>query len=104
MSVLPNVILIEMKLVKVRFFPNVKLWFVNLTLFEFSCHKQDSKLLETAHFKVSQVQIDGFSTILDEQNFTFKQIRQAETPILVKLSRNFCGKIQIYLKSVTYKN
>ena len=66
-----------------EFFPKVKFWFVILTLFEFSRQKQDSKLLETAHFKVSQVQIDGFSTISDEQNFTFKQIRQTEISILV---------------------
>ena len=85
---------------KISFFQksNFGLWF--WPFLNFPAKNRTANYLKTAHFKVSQVQIDGFSTILDEQNFTFRQIRQAEISILEKIAYNFGGKIQMRLKSV----
>ena len=53
-----------------------------------------------AYFEISQIQNDGFVTISDVQNFTFRQNRQAEMSIIAKIANYFSEKIQMWLKSV----
>ena len=57
-----------------KIFSKVKLSLVISTTFEFPAKKWTPNYLKMAHFKLSQIENDGFLTTSKGQNYSFSQI------------------------------
>ena len=77
-------------LVKVCFFQSQTL-FIDFDYISIFPPKSRQEIIWKSYFKVSQTKKGAFSTILNVQIFSFRQIRQTEMSILLEIAYNFGG-------------